>query len=108
MSYSSMASAKAPKRSRSYHFGVIEVTAWLNRTNSVENDSHAHRTLFAWFLELRSVAKQSARPIPPALGAKHHISFAGTRMKRHPLPSRPVRQPVLPSVERSFNKCKAY
>src|SRR5271165_3840483 len=51
--------------------------------------------LFAWFLELRSVAKQSARPIPPALGAKHQISLAETRMKRHPLPSRTVRQPVL-------------
>src|SRR5271166_2044995 len=34
--------------------------------------------LFAWFLELRSVAKQSTRPIPPALGAKQHISIAGT------------------------------
>jgi len=51
--------------------------------------------LFAWFLELRSVAKQSARPIPPALGAKHQISLAETRMKRHPLPFRTVRQPVL-------------
>jgi len=51
--------------------------------------------LFAWFLELRSVAKQSARPIPPALGAKYHISLAETRMKVHPLPSRTVRQPVL-------------
>src|SRR5271165_2296364 len=51
--------------------------------------------LFAWFLELRSLAKQSARPIPPALGAKHQISLAETRMKRHPLPSRTVRQPVL-------------
>src|SRR5208282_6415728 len=36
--------------------------------------------LFAWFLELRSVAKQSARPIIPALGAKHPISLAETRM----------------------------
>ncbi|MGA2347103.1 MAG: OpgC domain-containing protein [Candidatus Sulfotelmatobacter sp.] len=51
--------------------------------------------LFAWFLELRSVAKQSARPITPALGAKHQISLAETGMKRHPLPSRTVRQPVL-------------
>ena len=51
--------------------------------------------LFAWFLELRSVAKQSARPIPPAMGANHQISLAETRMKRHPLPSRTVRQPVL-------------
>ena len=51
--------------------------------------------LFAWFLELRSVAKQSARPILPALGAKHLISFAETRSGEHPLPSRTVRQPVL-------------
>jgi hypothetical protein len=51
--------------------------------------------LFAWFLELRSVAKQSARPIPMALGAKHHISLADTRMRGQPLPSRTVRQPVL-------------
>src|ERR1700757_4623657 len=50
--------------------------------------------LFAWFLEWRSVA-QSARPIPPTLGAKHHISLAETRMRGHPLPSRTVRQPVL-------------
>jgi hypothetical protein len=51
--------------------------------------------LFAWFLELRSVAKQPARPIPPALGAEHQISLAETRMKGHPLLSRTVRQPVL-------------
>jgi hypothetical protein len=51
--------------------------------------------LFAWFLELRSVAKQSARPIPPAIGARHEISLAELRMKRHPLPSHTVRQPVL-------------
>ncbi|MGA8657957.1 MAG: OpgC domain-containing protein [Chthoniobacterales bacterium] len=51
--------------------------------------------LFAWFLESRSVAIQSARPIPPALGAKHHISLAETRLKGHSLPSRNVRQPVL-------------
>ena len=51
--------------------------------------------LLAWFLEWRSVAKQSARPIPPARGAKYHISLAETRMKVHPLPSRTVRQPVL-------------
>ena len=52
--------------------------------------------LFACFLELRSVAQQSTRPIiPPALGAKYHISLAETRMKGHPLPSRTVRQPVL-------------
>jgi hypothetical protein len=47
--------------------------------------------LFAWFLELRSVAKQSARPIPEAMSAPHQISLA----ERHPLPSRTVRQPVL-------------
>jgi hypothetical protein len=51
--------------------------------------------LFAWFLELRSVAKQSALPIPSALGAKYHIPRAETPMKVHPLPSRTVRQPVL-------------
>src|ERR1700693_4806873 len=51
--------------------------------------------LFARFLELRSVAKQSARPIPPALGAKHQISPAETRMKGHPLPSRTLRPAVL-------------
>ena len=51
--------------------------------------------LFAWFLELRSGAKQSARSITPAMSAKHQISLAETRMKRHLLPSRTVRQPVL-------------
>jgi hypothetical protein len=51
--------------------------------------------LFAWFLELRSVAEQSALPIPQARNAKHHISLAETRMREHPLPSRTVRQPVL-------------
>jgi hypothetical protein len=51
--------------------------------------------LLAWFLEWRSVAKQSARPIPPTLGAKHHILLAETPMRRKPLPSRTVRQPVL-------------
>ena len=51
--------------------------------------------LFAWFLESRSVAQQSARPIPPAMSAPHQISLAETRTKRHPLPSRTVRQPVL-------------
>jgi hypothetical protein len=51
--------------------------------------------LFAWFLELRSVAKQSARPIPQPMGAKRTISLAETRMKEHPLPSHTVRQPVL-------------
>ena len=51
--------------------------------------------LFAWFLELRSLAKQSTRPIPPALGAKHPIALGEIRMKGHPLSSRAVRQPVL-------------
>ena len=51
--------------------------------------------LFAWFLELRSVARQSARPITPAMSATHQISLAKTGMKGHLLPSRTVRQPVL-------------
>jgi hypothetical protein len=51
--------------------------------------------LFAWFLELRSVAQQSFRPIPPAMSAPHQISLAETHMKRPPLPSRTVRQPAL-------------
>jgi hypothetical protein len=50
--------------------------------------------LFAWFLEWRSVAKQSARAIPPALSAPHPISLAEPHMKRHALPSRPVGQAV--------------
>jgi hypothetical protein len=49
--------------------------------------------LLAWFLELRSVARQSARPIPPATGATHQISLV--EKKGHPLPSRTIRQPVL-------------
>ena len=61
--------------------------------------------LFAWFLELRSVAKQSARPIPPAMSATHQISLAETRMKGHPLPARTVRQPVLHPLRTLFNKC---
>jgi hypothetical protein len=40
--------------------------------------------LFAWFLEWRSVAKQSTRPMLPALGAKYRISLAETRMNVHP------------------------
>jgi hypothetical protein len=51
--------------------------------------------LFAWFLELLSVAEQSARPRPPALATTHQISLAETRMKGHPLPSRTAREPVL-------------
>jgi hypothetical protein len=43
--------------------------------------------LFAWLLEWRSVVKQSARPIPPALGANHPIALGEIRMKRHPLSS---------------------
>ena len=59
--------------------------------------------LFAWFLERRSVAKQSARPIPSTLATKHHISLTETPMKVHPLPSRTVRQPVFaPSVKALF------
>jgi hypothetical protein len=51
--------------------------------------------LFAWFLESRSVARQSARPITPAMSVTHQISLAETGMKGPPLPSRTVRQPVL-------------
>jgi hypothetical protein len=54
--------------------------------------------LFAWLLELRSVAQQSARPIPPAMSAPHQISLAETRMKRPPLPPRTVRQPAFHSL----------
>jgi hypothetical protein len=51
--------------------------------------------LFAWFLEMRSVAKQPARPMSPALSATDQVSLAETRMKRHPSPSHSVREPVL-------------
>jgi hypothetical protein len=51
--------------------------------------------LFAWFLELRSVARQSARSITPGMSATHQVSLAKTGMKGLPLPSRTVRQPVL-------------
>jgi hypothetical protein len=51
--------------------------------------------LFAWFLELRSVAGRSVRPITPAMSATDQISLAKAGMKGHPLPSLPVRQPVL-------------
>jgi hypothetical protein len=54
--------------------------------------------LFAWLLELRSVAQQSARPIPPATSAPQQISLAETRMKRPPLPPRTVRQPAFHSL----------
>jgi hypothetical protein len=51
--------------------------------------------LFAWFLELRSVARPSARPITPAMNPTHQIALATTGMKGHPLPSHAVRQEVL-------------
>jgi hypothetical protein len=51
--------------------------------------------LFAWFLELRSVARPSARSITPAMSAMDQISVAETVQKGHPLPSHAVRQPVL-------------
>jgi hypothetical protein len=51
--------------------------------------------LFAWLLELRSVARRSAHPIPPAMGATRQISLAEKVMKGPPLPSPTVRQPVL-------------
>jgi hypothetical protein len=38
--------------------------------------------LFAWFLELRSVAKQSARSIPPAPAAQHRHFIWGDPRKR--------------------------
>src|SRR6202790_3438437 len=51
--------------------------------------------LFAWFLELQSVARSSARSITPAMSATQQISLAKTGLKRPPFPSRTVRQPVL-------------
>jgi hypothetical protein len=51
--------------------------------------------LFAWFLELRSVAKQSARPIPPAMSAPQQIVFGKTSLKRPSLTSRTLQPPVL-------------
>jgi hypothetical protein len=51
--------------------------------------------LFAWFLELRSVARQSARPTIPAMGATHQISLGEKAMRGRPWPSGTVRQPVL-------------
>jgi hypothetical protein len=54
--------------------------------------------LFAWFLERRSVAETSARPVTPALTAKQHISVAEAPVRAQPLPSS-RRPPVLqPSV----------
>jgi hypothetical protein len=54
--------------------------------------------LFAWFLELRSVAQQSARPIPTAVSAPHQIPLAEMLMKGPPLRSRTVRQPAIHSL----------
>jgi hypothetical protein len=54
--------------------------------------------LFAWFLELRSIAKPSARSIAPAMNARLQIPVAETGVKGRPLHSRTVRQPVLHSV----------
>jgi hypothetical protein len=54
--------------------------------------------LFAWFLEWRSVAQQSARPISPAMSAPHQIPLVELRLKRPPLPSRTVRQPAIHSL----------
>src|ERR1700730_5740332 len=46
--------------------------------------------IFAWFLELRSTAQQSARPIPPAMSAPHQITQVEPRMMSPPLASRRV------------------
>jgi hypothetical protein len=54
--------------------------------------------LFALFLELRSVAKPSARSINPAMSTTPQISVAETGPKGRSLPSGTVRQPVLHSV----------
>jgi hypothetical protein len=54
--------------------------------------------LFAWFLELRSVAQQRACPVPPAMSVPHQTPLAETRVKRSPLPSRTVRQSALHSL----------
>jgi hypothetical protein len=54
--------------------------------------------LFAWFLELRSVAQQPARAVPSAMNASHQISLAETRVKRPSLPSRTVGQPAIHSL----------
>src|SRR5271166_5833890 len=42
--------------------------------------------LFAWFLELRSVAQQRACPAPPAMSVPHQTPLAEMRVKRSPLP----------------------
>jgi hypothetical protein len=55
--------------------------------------------LFAWFLELRSVAQQSARPVPAAMSAPHQIFLSETSMKSPPLASRTVRQPAIHSLQ---------
>jgi hypothetical protein len=54
--------------------------------------------LLAWFLELRSVARQSARPVPTAMSAPYQISLAETSMKSPSLASRTVRQPAIHSL----------
>src|SRR3984957_4867648 len=54
--------------------------------------------IFAWFLELRSTARQSARPIPPAMSAPHQITQVEPHMMSPPLASRSVRQPAMHSV----------
>src|ERR1700730_5051733 len=41
--------------------------------------------LFAWFLELRSVARQSPRSIPPAMSAPHQITQVEPHMMSPPL-----------------------
>jgi hypothetical protein len=64
--------------------------------------------LFAWFLELRSVAKQSARPIPPALFAKHqHFACNGTDRHWALIAfSHPQAPRFTGSVERSLTNAK--
>jgi hypothetical protein len=63
--------------------------------------------LFAWFLELRSVAKQSARPIPPALGAKApHLVRGDTHARPSIAFSHRQATSFTPSVESSFNNAK--
>jgi hypothetical protein len=62
--------------------------------------------LFAWFLELESVARPSTRSITPAMSAPHQISLAETSMKGLPLPSRAIRQPVSHSLLTPFYKCE--
>jgi hypothetical protein len=51
--------------------------------------------VFAWFLEWRATREQSAHPTSRALVANYHIRVAETRIDKHSLPSRTVRQPAL-------------